>query len=187
MKQYEEARSSWALETWLQRGSQHISFFLLRPRQCYFRHVFCFFLGARIESSVGLQSNFFIDHSSIKSSPFIKAQSTEERKAERALKSSMVQNSLMLRHLIIHIPISLKVSEQASKQNIECSRARKWSKHCGANEWRSGASEQKNEPASTYMSYIPILGRSEPSCARPRGRAKGYASVRGSKGFRGKI
>ena len=72
---------------------------------------------------------------------------------------TMVQNSLILRHLIIHFPRSSGVSGQVSEQM-----SARWSKR--SNECFKRMSEWMNEWPSTY---VPILVCSGPSCnGRPK-------------------
>ena len=56
---------------------------------------------------------------------------------------TMVQNSLILGHQIIHFLTSLIVSEQANKW-VMC----KQNKQCEASKWMNGANKQANEQAS---------------------------------------
>ena len=58
------------------------------------------------------------------------------------------QNQVVLRHLIIHFPMSSGMSEWGSKRTSQRSGAREQSKQCGTSEWVSGASNQANGRAS---------------------------------------
>ena len=85
------------------------------------------------------------------------------RDNSRARQTTVGQNQVVLKHLIIDFPTSLGVSERAN----ESAQRSKGSSAEQANDWAVGANERTDERVAQYsVTHVPILGCSAPLCKR---------------------